>query len=179
MPEAPAVFASPAALGLDRAAIDRVRLNLLTRWRLAVVFLTRLPMGLFAGLRVRELTDELCRVTVRYRWRNRNPFGSTYWAVLGMAAELASGALVIQYTNDRKPSIATLVTGVSARFLKKAVGETTFLCDAGRLIASEIEQAIATGQPREFVTEARGVAADGQPVAEFSITWSVKVRTPK
>ncbi|MBI5368057.1 MAG: DUF4442 domain-containing protein [Planctomycetes bacterium] len=165
---------------VDRgAAVAYVRKNLLSRWRLPFVFLARLPMGLFAGLRVRAISDEVCRATVRYRWRNRNPFGSTYWAVLGMAAELASAALVIQAVHGRKPSIATLVTGVNARFLKKALGETTFTCAAGREIAAAVEQAVATGEAREFATAVRGVAEDGETVAEFTIHWSIKVRAPK
>ena len=47
--------------------------------------LAKLPLALFAGLRVRELSDHRCVVTVPYGWRSTNPFRSTYFAALSMA----------------------------------------------------------------------------------------------
>ena len=163
----------------DPAAIAAVQKNLLGGFRSRLALLAVLPLAFFTGLRARRLDERVCTVTVNYRWLNRNPFRSTYWAVLGMAAEMAGGALVIQYTHGQKPSVATLVTAVTGKFLKKAVGTTTFSCESGREIAEAVLQSVATGEAREIVCTVRGVSEDGTPVAEFVFTWSVKVRAPK
>ncbi len=162
----------------DPAAVARVRKNFRGGLRFRLILLTQLPMGFLAGLRLREIDDERCRVSVRYSWLNRNPFRSTYWAVLGMAAEMASGALLLQFTHGQTPSVATLITSTSAKFLKKAVGTTTFFCESGRVSAQAVREAAESGEAREIVSPVRGVAEDGQPVAEFVFTWSVKARRP-
>ncbi|MEK7199004.1 MAG: DUF4442 domain-containing protein, partial [Bacteroidota bacterium] len=42
--------------------------------------LQRLPSALFAGLRVASLDEQQAVVTVTYKWFNRNPFRSMYFA---------------------------------------------------------------------------------------------------
>ncbi len=162
----------------DAARVAHVRKYLSSNLRFRLALLTMVPLGYFVGLRMREITDERCRVSVRYSWLNRNPFRSTFWAVLGMAAEMACGAMVILYTHGQTPSVATLITAMNARFVKKAVGMTTFTCESGRAIADAVRRAVATGESQEVICEVRGTADDGQPVAEFSFTWSLKVRRP-
>lgn len=162
----------------DPAAIAAVQRNLRGGFRSRLVLLAQLPMGFLAGLRVREIDEERCRVSVGYRWLNRNPFRSTYWAVLGMAAEMASGALVIQYTYRQPVSVATLITEVQARFLKKATGVTTFACESGQAIRAAVVEAAGSDEARTMVSTVRGCAEDGQPVAEFTFTWSFKARRP-
>jgi len=78
-----------------------------------------LPMGFLSGMRITELNEELCRVSVPYKWLNKNPFKSIFWAVLGMAAEMSSGALVTLFTFGKKPSISLLVSKCEAEFIKK------------------------------------------------------------
>src|SRR3954462_11364506 len=79
-----------------------------------------LPMGVIAGLKITELDERQCKVTVPYKYINKNPFNTTYWAVLGMAAEMASGALVQMYTHKSEPSVSMFVTGCDAKFIKRA-----------------------------------------------------------
>ncbi|MEJ2163772.1 MAG: thioesterase, partial [Robiginitalea sp.] len=52
----------------------------------------RLPAAWWCGVRLKELSDRHALASVKYRWINQNPFKSMYWAVQGMAAELATGA---------------------------------------------------------------------------------------
>jgi len=133
-------------------------------------------MGLLAGLRVSELTESRCAVSVPFKWLNRNPFRSTFWAVLGMAAEMSTGALVIMYTHRQSPSIATIITGTTGEFMKKAVGRTTFVCEAGDEIAAAVRRAMTSPEPVEVVCASTGLDEAGEVVAEFSFTWSMKRR---
>jgi hypothetical protein len=137
---------------------------------------SRLPSALASGVRVREADETRCVVSVPYRWFTRNPFRSTYFACLAMAAEMSTGALAMMHVYRRKPSVATLVTGMEARFLKKATGRTTFVCTDGADILEAIELAQRTGEGQELRVRSVGTNNSGEMVAEFFITWSFKVR---
>src|SRR5690606_2505142 len=76
--------------------------------------LKSLLMGFLAGLRVKSRTNERCEFTVPYRWLNKNPVQSSYFAVLAMAAEMSTGMLSMMGTIKSKPSVAVLVTGIEA-----------------------------------------------------------------
>ncbi|HVG41559.1 MAG TPA: hypothetical protein VM888_08095, partial [Chitinophagaceae bacterium] len=54
--------------------------------------LQKLPAALFSGLAVKSITEEECTVSVPYKWFTQNPFRSTYFACLSMAAEMSTGA---------------------------------------------------------------------------------------
>jgi hypothetical protein len=138
--------------------------------------LQQLPMGFLAGLRVKSLSLEKCEVTVPYKWLNKNPFRSTYFAVLAMAAEMSSGMLSMMGTHKSKPSVAVLVTGIEAEFVKKATGITTFTCEEGKKIRETIERAITTGEGQTCTTVSTGVSQDGVVEARFRVTWSFKAR---
>ena len=121
--------------------------NLASGFKFRLMMLLQLPMGFLCGMRIREINHEQCKVTVPFKWLNKNPFRSTFWAVLGMAAELSSGAMVLMYTYKLKPSISMLVTGTTASYSKKATKTTTFVSKAGNDIASAVRAAMETGEP--------------------------------
>ena len=121
--------------------------------------LKELPMGTIAGLKIIELDDLQCKVTVPYKYINKNPFNTTYWAVLGMAAEMASGAMVQMYTHKSKPSVSIFVTGCNGKFIKRAIGVTTFVCIDGQLIADTIQKAIDTMLPQTIQSNVKGTTS--------------------
>ena len=55
----------------------------------------KLPSAFLCGIRVKQIDENKCVVTVKHRWINQNPFNSMYFAVQAMAAELSTGALVM------------------------------------------------------------------------------------
>ena len=138
-----------------------------------------LPMASIAGLKITELDDLQCKVTVPYKYLNKNPFNTTYWAVLGMAAEMASGALVQMYSHKSEPSIAMFVTGCDGKFVKRAIGVTTFICNDGRLIADTIQKAIDTNKPQTIQSNVKGYDKDNVLLVDFNFEWSIKARSKK
>ena len=60
-------------------------------FKISVFTFFKLPAAWWTGVRVSEINDTSCVVSVRHRWINQNPFGSMFWAVQGMAAELSTG----------------------------------------------------------------------------------------
>lgn len=136
--------------------------------------LTKLPSAFFSGVRVRYLDEEKCVATVPYKWFSQNPFRSTYFACLSMAAEMSTGALALAHLYKITPPVSMLVVKVESEYFKKAIGRTSFICEDGKLFQQAIEEAIQTGEPRVVKTKSVGTNKEGEVVAEFFITWSFK-----
>jgi len=141
--------------------------------------LTKLPAAFFAGVRVREVDEKRCRVTVPYKWLSQNPFRSTYFACLSMAAEMSTGSLAMAYLHKINPPVSMLVVKVDSAYFKKATGRTSFVCEDGELFQKAIAETIATGEARVVKAKSIGKNKDGEVVAEFYITWSFKVKSKK
>jgi hypothetical protein len=141
--------------------------------------LSKLPAAYFSGVRVREISEERCVVTVPYKWFTRNPFRSTYFACLSMAAEMSTGTLAMAHLYKRKPAVSMLVTKVESSYHKKATGRTSFTCEDGSLLEKTIQQSIDSGQPQELRVRSVGKNETGELVAEFFVTWSFKARTAR
>ncbi|HBL28859.1 MAG TPA: thioesterase [Acidobacteria bacterium] len=142
-------------------------------------YLAKLPLAFVAGLRLTELDERRAAVTVPYGWRTTNPFRSTYFAALAMAAELSTGALAMLQTDLAPRPVALLIVGLTAGFEKKATGTTTFVCEQGDLLADAVARTVATGEPATATVETIGRSADGTVVARFTFTWSFKARAAK
>ena len=136
----------------------------------------KLPAAFFSGLKMEEINDDKCTVSVPYRWFTKNPFRSTYFACLSMAAEMATGALVLAQTYQRKPPIATLIIAVDSVYHKKAISRTFFTCADGALIKSTVESAVLQKEAQVIKTYSKGLNKEGELVAEFWFTWSLKAR---
>lgn len=141
--------------------------------------LAKLPMAWLAGLKMKSFSLEKAEVTVKHRWLTQNPFRSTYFAVLAMAAEFPTGVLGMQYIQACKKPMSILVVDMKAEFIKKAVGVTTFVSNDGLKFRKAVENAIATGEGETLVAESIGYNKAGEVVAKFYITWSLKVKREK
>jgi hypothetical protein len=139
--------------------------------------LSKLPSAYFTGVRVKEVDEKKCVTTVPYKWFSKNPFRSTYFASLAMAAEMSTGALSMAHLYKRKPSVSMLLVKLEAEYFKKATGKTSFTCDDGELISKTIEDSVATGEARAVRARSTGRNEEGEIVAEFFITWSFKARS--
>lgn len=136
--------------------------------------LFKLPAAYFTGVRVREVNDISCTVSVRLKWVNKNPFRSMFWAVQGMAAELSTGVLLMQTLSQKNTKASMLVIETKATFSKKAVGNIVFDCTQGAEVANTLAE--ATQGPKQIWLHAKGIDAAGDEVSAFSFLWSIKVK---
>jgi hypothetical protein len=150
------------------------------QFRFRMFMLMRMPSAFFSGLRIREMDEGKCSISVPYTWFSKNPFRSTYFACQSMAAEMSTGALAMAHLYRREPPVSMLVIKLEADYFKKAVGTTLFTCADGLAIRQTIEEAVATGEGRTIRARSVGMNPAGEKVAEFFITWSFKTksRTP-
>lgn len=140
--------------------------------------LTHLPNAFFSGVRIKDINENSCEVSVPYKWFTKNPFRSTYFACLSMAAEMSTGALCLVHTYERDPPVSMLVVKVESEYFKKATGRTIFVCEDGLHIKELIGQAVETGEARAIRARSIGKNVEGAIVAEFFVTWSFKSKRP-
>ncbi|MFN8396240.1 MAG: DUF4442 domain-containing protein [Bacteroidia bacterium] len=164
---------------LDPSKVAYIQKAFTSPMKFRLTMYTQLPLGFWIGMRVRELNDQRCVVTVPYKRLNKNPFRSTFWAVLGMAAEMSSGAILTMYTYQQKPSVSLLVGSQTGKFMKKAVGLTTFVCEAAPAIKAAVIKAATTGEAVEVICPVIGYNEANEPICEFTFNWSLKARSPK
>ena len=145
--------------------------------RFRLFLLTKLPSAFFSGVRVQYADEEKAVVTVPYKWFSTNPFRSTYFACLSMAAEMSTGVLAMAHTYKQQPAMSMLVLKVEGNFSKKATGLTTFICEEGNIVKQMIREAAASGKATTAIMRSVGTNKENEIVAEFAITWSFKVKS--
>lgn len=136
----------------------------------------KLPSAFLCGVRVKEINNEVCKATVTHRWINQNPFNSMYFAVQAMAAELTTGALVMNQIQQSGKKISMLVANNKSSFSKKATGKITFICNEGILVKESIAKAIETGEGQAFWLKSIGYNQDNIQVSEMHFEWTVKIK---
>ena len=149
----------------------------MTTWFLFKAYaIQKLPLAFLTGFKILKLDESKCITRVKYSYLNKNPFRSTFWAVLGMAAELSTGAYALLATKGREESVAVILVGTHAEFVKKATGVTTFTCSNWFEFDKAASRAIVTGEPQTATGKSIGLNSDDETIAMFEFTWSFKKR---
>lgn len=145
--------------------------------KLNLFLVFNLPSAFFCGVRVKSIDVSSCQVNVRHKWINKNPFKSMFWAVQGMAAELATGALIITKIKALNNNVSMLVIKNEAQFTKKAKGLISFRCHQGLEIDNTLKKALETGLGQTIVLHADGHDESGDLVSKFSFEWTLKTKS--
>lgn len=141
-----------------------------------IYLFTKIPISWLAGVRLKELNEEMCSTKVKFGWLNQNPFNSMFWAVQGMAAEFTTGFLCAEKIRKSGKKISMLVVHNQADFTKKAVGRITFTCNQGKELDAVLQKAIETGEGQTLTMFSEGKDEKGDMVSQFAFTWSFKVK---
>jgi len=138
--------------------------------------LRNLPSAYFSGVRIRYISEEKCSVSVPFKWFTKNPFRSTYFACLAMAAELSTGALAMANVYGQRPGVSMLVVKLQAEYFKKATDITLFTCNEGLAIKDAVTKAIETKEAQALEVISTGYNTEGELIARFTISWSFKAK---
>lgn len=134
--------------------------------------LQQLPMAFLAGVKIETFTAEHCTTSIRFKWLNKNPFRSLYFAVLEMAAELSTGLQLFQYINSEN-KFSMLLVANQAQYHKKAIGKIRFVCEEGSRVNEFVEQMMQSDEGSVIELNVKAYSQE-ELVAEFSYTWSCK-----
>jgi len=139
----------------------------------------RLPLLAVLRPRVERLDEGGSRVRVVMGHLTRNHLGSMYFGALCMGAELGPGLLAMRCIRKRGDKVSLVFKEFHARFLKRVEGDASFTCEEGPEIARMIDEALARPERVERTVEVLALVpsqSGDEPVAEFSLTLSVKRR---
>ena len=148
----------------------------MNKFQLHLFLFLKIPISWIAGVRRKEMNDEICITKVKFGWLNQNPFNSMFWAVQGMAAEFSTGFLCAEKIRKSGKKISMLVVHNQAEFTKKAVGRVTFSCLQGKELDEILKKAIETGEGQTLTMFSEGKDQKGDLVSKFAFTWSFKVK---
>jgi len=140
-------------------------------------YFKNLPMALISGIKLIQLDEEKSIAEVPYRWRNKNPFKSMYFAVQCMAAELSTGAPALLALKGADADIVLIIIDLKAKFVKKATTKITFTCEDYKLFTQALSQLKQAGDIVEVTAKTVGRDTDNEEVARFDFTWSFKLRS--
>ena len=148
----------------------------MNKFQLHLFLFLKIPISWIAGVRLKEMNDEICITKVKFGWLNQNPFNSMFWAVQGMAAEFSTGFLCAEKIRKSGKKISMLVVHNQAEFTKKAVGRVTFSCLQGKELDTVLQKAIETGEGQTLTLFSEGKDQKRDLVSKFAFTWSFKVK---
>jgi hypothetical protein len=137
-----------------------------------VGMLKMLPSAFFWKLKIEELDEYKCQVSIPYTWSTKNPFQSIYFAAMAGAAELSTGALC-QISMAGKGKFSMLVVDFRAEYSKKADKKIIFECSQGQEVNNLLSQ-LQLGESNKLTMVATGHNPIGEEVARFYVTWSFK-----
>lgn len=136
----------------------------------------KLPSAYWSGVRLKEISEIRAVTTVKYGWKNQNPFQSMYFAVQAMAAELSTGALVMSKIHQSGKKISMLVANNNSSFTKKATGRIFFVCEDGAKLDEALTRAVETGEGVSVWMQSVGKNEKGEQVSIMNFEWTLKLK---
>lgn len=137
----------------------------------------KLPVAFWSGVKLESVDLSHAVASVPFKRFTQNPFRSTYFASLAMAAELSTGILSLIAIHAATEKVSMLVIKLEAEYFKKAVSRTFFTCMDGEKISGAIQQTIANSEAVIVTCESTGKNSQGELIAKFYLTWSFKKKS--
>lgn len=156
---------------------ERIRENA----KLRLFGLLKIPVIFYVGARVFEINPERCIISIPLTRRTRNHYGSMYFGVLAVGADLGCGYLAQYISEEQAPrQVSLLFKDFQANFLKRPEGDVHFICDEGAKIKEAVGKTIASGERQNFPVRVYAVVpavSAHEPIAEFCLTLSLKAKS--
>ena len=122
-----------------------------------------------------ELNPDRVKVFIKLRRLTKNHVGSMYMGALVQGADLAAGLMVRAQGGTAYQSVTLIFKDIRGDFLKRAEGNTLFVCQDGEQVRQMLEEA---SRDSKRVNGTLNIEAfcpdiDSEPVAKFQLTISL------
>ncbi len=144
-------------------------------WLMRAFGLTKVPLLFACSPKILRLDDENCEVLIPFRKIVKNHVGSMYFGAMAIGADTCIGMLAVDKIHKSKKNISFIFKDFKAQFLKRAEGDTLFVCEAGKDVQQLIEDVLRTNERVHKTIPARAMV-HGEVVAEFELTLSLKLK---
>lgn len=143
--------------------------------------LTKVPMIFWLRPTVIELSEEVTAIKIPLSRRSKNHLNSMYFGALACGADLAGGFAAMKKTMDKGKRVSLAFKDFHAEFLKRAEGDTVFTCKQGKEIDEFVDMVLASDERHNLPLKITATCpdVDDGPVAEFTITLSLKRKSKK
>lgn len=128
------------------------------------------------------MTDKKFILKIPLSFRTKNHLNSMYFGALGIGAELSLVAPAVAAISESKQKIDFVFKDFQASFLKRADGDTLFICEEIEHVLAVIEQAKTTSDRVERKMKGYAVVPSKnptEPVMTYELTLSVRNRSFK
>jgi hypothetical protein len=100
-----------------------------------------------------------------------------YFGALAIGADAAAGLLAYYHSLLAEQPVQILFKDFKAIFMKRAYGDIYFECKDEKIIQQSIAKAVAEKKRVNFLVNiiAAQIGKPGEPVAEFTMTLSIKL----
>lgn len=143
--------------------------------------LTKVPMLFFLQPRVVFLNAEKCIIKIPLCWRSKNHLNSMYFGALAAGADCAGGFMAMKIAYENQWPVSLVFKDFRAEFLRRAEGDTWFVCEDGQQVRELMNTAMRTGERQNCTVKIEAFVpqeSPQEPVARFELTLSVKCRGP-
>ena len=89
---------------------QKLKRKISSNFKFRLYLLFNLPIGWLAGMKIIDLTEKHCITGVPFKWINKNPFKSVYFAVQSMTANYLPPPLYDCHSRS-STSIALIIVG--------------------------------------------------------------------
>ncbi|MFM6927328.1 MAG: DUF4442 domain-containing protein [Bdellovibrio sp.] len=142
--------------------------------------LFKIPLLVFIGPRVEEMTDKKFVIKIPLGYRTKNHLNSMYFGALGVGAELSIAAPAVQIIAESKQKIDFIFKDFKAEYGKRADGDVHFVCDEVESVVALINE--AKTNPDRIERKMKGYAIvpsknPTEPVMTYELTLSVRNRS--
>ena len=158
---------------LDRVPLGKARETVLLR----LFGLAKIPLLFLVSPKVLEVSEERCSIKIPLNRLTKNHLGSMYFGVLAIGADCAAGLIGMNFIRASGRKVALIFKDFHADFIRRAEDDVIFTCDQGPAISDLVARAVASGERVNLpVNIVACAASDGEPVAKFILTMSLKVK---
>ena len=139
----------------------------------------KVPMIWYCRPKVIEHTDEKIEIKIALRRRTKNHFGSMYFGVLAVGADITGGFLAMEPIKESGRNITLIFKDFKANFLKRPEGDVHFICNDGLAIRDLVKQASGSAVRHNYKLniDATVPSLSKDVVARFELTLSLKDKT--
>lgn len=139
----------------------------------------KVPMIWYCRPKVIEHTDEKIEIKIALRRRTKNHFGSMYFGILAVGADITGGFLAMEPIKESGRNITLIFKDFKADFLKRPEGDVHFTCHDGLAIRDLVKQASGSGVRHNYKLniDATVPSLSQDVVARFELTLSLKDKT--